>query len=126
MRILQRQMPSKSRDRMAIINDINSTDISNKKKLKELSDELSANILFRLRLRRRYKEPAETTKGIRNILKNISLIPDEIKQMIWLQKLALEYNLSERLLTQELDKIKDTRRRWEERKKQVDRKKQVI
>ena len=106
-----------------IISDINNTDINNKECIEKLTGELYEYITDKLKKKAKYREPSVTTEGIRNILHTISVIPDEIKQMIWLKKLALEYELSENLLLKELNIIRKKKRKWAERKARVDRKK---
>ena len=95
--------------------ELNKTPLSDKTKLDELTEELIEAVLDKVERRKRL-QPKETTEGIRNLLHLISVIPDEIKQMIWLKRLALEYELSENLLMKELIIIKNKKRKWEERK----------
>ena len=102
--------------------EINKTSLGNQKYLNRLVDELIEVILDKVERRKRL-QPKETTEGIRNLLHLISVIPDEIKQMIWLKRLALDYELKEELLMKELIIIKNKKRKWEERKAKVDRKK---
>jgi hypothetical protein len=97
------------------VEELNKTPLSNKKKLDELTEELIEAVLDKVERRKRL-QPKETTEGIRNLLHLISVIPDEIKQMIWLKRLALDYELSEKLLMKELIIIKNKKQRWEERK----------
>ena len=95
--------------------EINKTPLTSKEKLNKLAEELIEAVLDKVERRKRL-QPKETTEGIRNLLHLISVIPDEIKQMIWLKRLALDYELSEKLLMKELNIIKTKKRKWEERK----------
>jgi len=99
-----------------IVEDINETDIEDKEKFQAFADELCEAITNKVTLKKRLADPRETSEGIRNILNLIAVVPDSIKQMIWLKKLAFEYELNEGLLLKEFNIIKERKRKWAERK----------
>jgi len=111
------------RDCLVIVKEINETSIEDTEKMEGLAEELYLTTYDVVLRRRRYAEPKETTEAIRSILRHISVIPDNIKQMIWLKKLALEYNLKEDLLIKELKVIKDKIKQANLRREQYKKKK---
>ena len=53
-----------------------------------------------------FDDPAKTTEAIRDLVKPLALINDELKANILIKNIAKKFNLREKLLESELDKVK--------------------
>jgi DNA primase len=53
-----------------------------------------------------FDDPAKTTEAIRDLVKPLALINDELKANLLIKNIAKKFNLRERLLESELDKVK--------------------
>jgi len=102
------------RDRLDIIEEMNKTELKNEERLKKLLDELIFVIGERIRLKRKY-QPAIASAVIQDILEKIAVIPNDIKQLLWIKQLVIEYGIKEDILIKELYKIKERNRKRMER-----------
>ncbi len=57
------------------------------------------------RLDGRFEDPAEQTKAIRELVKSASLVSDHLKRSLLLKSISKKFNLREKLLESELNKI---------------------
>ncbi|NWF89902.1 MAG: DNA primase [Ignavibacteriaceae bacterium] len=66
-----------------------------------------------------FKEHTKTAEAIRELVKLLSLIGDELKRNLLLKSIAKQFNLREKLLETELDKIIKTQSKQDSRRLQV-------
>ena len=58
-----------------------------------------------------FKNPTDTTNAIRELVKYISLVEDELKQNIFIKSISKKFNLREKLIERELDTISENLRK---------------
>jgi len=63
-----------------------------------------------------FEDPAEQTKAVRELVKSASLVSDELKRSLLLKSISRKFNLRERLLETELNKVLSERKRIQTRR----------